>query len=162
MSVRERSLTGEGSRIHPKPQARRRARIPIPRYLESICRSVSSDALDVPTGVVLRASSATAAGHASLRPGRVLSSVHFVRFRHTVARRRRNAAVILPYRTGRKIPVTGPERGSYPGGQHREFVRRGRCIVFALARDSWRCIWNSSASVRPTTCRKKHGGEAGE
>lgn len=80
----------------------------------------------------------------------------------TPLRRRRNAAVILPYCTGRKIPVTGPERGSRPGGRHREFVRRGRCIAFALACDSWRCIWNSSASGRPTTCRKEQARGKGE
>lgn len=62
-----------------------RARAPIPRYLESICRSVSSDVPDASTRMVLRAPSAAAAGHASLRPGRVLSSVYFARFRHTVA-----------------------------------------------------------------------------
>lgn len=44
-------------------------------------------------------------------------------------RRRCNAAIILPYRTARKIPVTGPEQGSQQGdGGDTQRIRWSRSV----------------------------------
>lgn len=98
---------------------------------------------------------------------RILASVlsSFAPFQHIVAAlvqrpRRGNSPV---YRTARKIPVTGPEQGSQEDGSDTEnsLVAVGASRD-AGARDSRRCICDSTASGSRRVVRKRRGKQGNQ